>query len=253
MAGGPITNFQTEVSHITMSSYESAAKIRDRVQSGMGLNVLARLQERAQFVRFGNRCAATSLGAGFVYIVAKGVVGIESAAHPDIRAVTALLYPGDVLIPELQALPDLELTSQHSAVFWKLTMTALAEEAAKDPQLWQAVFLRPLAQHARSQLHIATMSGLNSEERIAAFLIEIGVRIGMQAGGSISVELPLTRYGIADYLSLNADTVSRILSSLVSEGIVKRRGRFQILIRDWRALTAKCPLSEAIILLHGAG
>lgn len=73
-------------------------------------------------------------------------------------------------------------------------------------------------------MHIAAMSGLNSEERVAV-LIEIGAHIGMQAGGAISFELPLTRYNIADYLALNPDTVSRILW-LVGEGIIERRGWF---------------------------
>lgn len=236
-----------------MSSFETAAKIRDRVQLGIGSSALARLHKRAQFLRLRNRYAVAALGSGFVYIVARGVVGLESAVHTDIRAITALLHEGDVLVPELQPpLPELALTSQRPPEFWRLTMTALAEEAEKDPQLWQTVFLRPHLQNARAQMHSATMSGLNSEERIAAFLIKMGVRIGTQTGGSISFELPLTRYNIADYLALNADTVSRILSSLVSEGIVERRGRFQILIRNWPELLAKCPLSAAIIRLHSA-
>jgi len=237
-----------------MSSYESAAKIRDRVPAESGLGALGRLHERAQLVRLGSRADVASLGTGFAYIVAKGVIGIESALYPDIRAVTGLLYPGDVLVPELQPpLPKLALTSQRPAEFWKLTTAALADEAAKDPQIWQGLYLRPHAQNARLQLHIAVMSVLNSEERIAAFLIEAGSRIGTQAGGSVSFDLPLSRYSIADYLSLNADTVSRILSAFVSEGIIERRGRFQISIRNWAALVAKCPLSDAIIKVHGEG
>ncbi len=237
-----------------MSSYETAAKIIDRMLSGDRANILAPLQKRAQLVRLGNRYAVSALGSGFVYIVARGVVCIETTAQTDIHAVTSLLYEGDVLIPELQApLPELTLTTQRPSEFWKLTMTALAEEAEQHPQLRKALFLLPQVQNARAQLHIAAMSGLNSEERIAAVLVEIGAHIGMQAGGAISFDLPLTRYNIADYLALNPDTVSRILSSLVSDGIIERRGRFQFSIRNWRALVAKCPLSEAIIRLHGAG
>jgi hypothetical protein len=245
-------------SYLPMSSYEFAARSRDRaadrLQSETGLSALMRLQERAQFVRLGNRYAIAALGTGFVYVVAKGVVGIECAVHSGIRAVTTLLYPGDVLVPELQApLLGLALTSQRPAEFWKLTTAAFAEESTKDAQLWQTIFLRLNAQNARSQLHIAAMSGLNSEERIAAFLIEIGSRIGTPAGSSVTFELPLSRYSIADYLSLNADTVSRTFSALVAAGIIERRGRFQISIRDWQALAAKCPLSDAITKLHAAG
>ena len=237
-----------------MSSHETAAKILDRMLSGDRANIFAPLQKRAQLVRLGNRYAVSALGSGFVYIVARGVVCVESTVHPGVHAVTALLYEGDVFIPELQPpLPELTLTTQRPCEFWKLTLAALAEESERNSQLRKALFLLPQMRNARSQLHIAAMSGLNSEERIAAVLIEIGAHIGMQAGGAISFDLPLSRNNIADYLALNPDTVSRILSSLVNEGIIERRGRLQVSIRDWQALVAKCPLSDAIIRLHGAG
>jgi CRP/FNR family transcriptional regulator len=102
-------------------------------------------------------------------------------------------------------------------------------------------------------MHAAAMSALNSEEKVAAFLVESGTRLGIPSGRSISFELPLSRYSIADYLSLNADTVSRTFSALAAAKIIERRGRFQISVRDWSALAAKCPLSESIIKLHEAG
>ena len=243
---------------MSMMTINSAAKSRDRIgergQADAGLVAMTRLQGRAQFVRLGNRYALAALGSGFVYVVAKGVVGLECGVVPGVRAITALLYPGDILVPELQApLSGLALTSQRPAEFWKLTTTAVAEESARDSQLWQAIFLRLNAQNARAQMHTAAMSALNSEERVAAFLIEIGIRLGVPAAGAISFELPLSRYSIADYLSLNADTVSRTFSALAAAKIIERRGRFQISVRDWPALAAKCPLSETITKLHGAG
>ena len=102
-------------------------------------------------------------------------------------------------------------------------------------------------------MHVAAMSALNSEEKVTAFLVESGTRLGIPSGRSISFELPLSRYSIADYLSLNADTVSRTFSALAAAKIIERRGRFHISVRDWSALAAKCPLSEAIIRLHEAG
>lgn len=220
-----------------------------------GLAGMSRLRARAQFVRVGSRYALSSLGGGHVYIAVKGVVGIEAgAAGSDVRVITSLLYPGDVLVPELQPpLPGLALISQRTAEFWKLTASVFAEEAAHDSHLWQVIFTRLNDQNARSQMHAAAMSILNSEERVAAFLIETGTRLGMASGGVISFELPLSRYSIADYLSLNADTVSRTFSALTAARIIERRGRFQIVIRDWAALMEKCPMGDAFVAAHGAG
>ena len=71
------------------------------------------------------------------------------------------------------------------------------------------------------------------------------------ARSEIAFELPLSRYSIADYLSLNADTISRTFSSLSAARIIERRGRFQIVVRDWPALLEKCPMSGAIVAAHG--
>ncbi len=240
-----------------MTSYETAARpnVRSnvRVPLDVGLVTLSRLSSRSQFVRLGNRYALTSLGAGYVYVVAKGVVGVEAGAPgSDVRVVTMLLYPGDMLVPEMQPpLPGLSLITQRPAEFWKLTAAIFAEEAMRDSQLWQAVFARLNDQNARSQMHAAAMSVLNSEERVAGFLIEAGARLGMSSGGTIAFELPLSRYSIADYLSLNADTISRTFSAFATARIIERRGRFQIVVRDWQALLEKCPMSEAILKAHG--
>ena len=243
---------------MSMTAFKSAPRSRERagerVRADAEMTALTRLQGRAQVVRLGNHCALATLGGAYVYVVANGVVGIECAAVSGVRVITALLYPGDIIVPELQApLPGLALTSQRPAEFWKITTAAFAEESTRDSELWQTIFLRLNAQNARRQMHTAVMSALNSEERVAAFLVESGTRLGFPSGRSILFELPLSRDSIADYLSLNADTVSRTFSAFAAAKIIERRGRFQISVRDWSALAAKCPLSEAIITLHGAG
>lgn len=231
--------------------------MRDNTQAGERQHYeasppwLAKIQERAQVFRFGHRYAISALGQGFVYGVSKGVAALECTAATGARVVTQLLYPGDILVPDLQApLHEPSLTAKRPVEFWKLTITSFADESMSNGPLWQAVFLRLNAQNARAQLHIAAMSALNCEQRIAGFLIEIACRLGVHTGDTISFELPLSRYGIAAYLSLNADTVSRAFSALTAARIIERRGRFQMSIRDWNALVEMCPMSEAIIKLH---
>ncbi len=239
------------------TTYEAAIVSSARSERVQELEpaAMARLRARAQFVRLGNRYPLSSLGAGYVYLVAKGVVGVEAGANnSEVRVITSLLYPGDVLVPEQQVpLAATSLISQRSAEFWKLTNSAFSDEMMRDAQLWHVVFARLNEQNARMQLHTAAMSVLNSEERVAAFLIEVGVRLGVHSGGTVAFELPLSRYNIADYLSLNADTISRTFSALATSGIIERRGRFQVVVRDWAALTEKCPISDVIIKVHGGG
>jgi DNA-binding transcriptional regulator YhcF (GntR family) len=62
--------------------------------------------------------------------------------------------------------------------------------------------------------------------------------------------MPLSRNEVAEYLALNADTLSRIMSRLVRENVLARSSRAQITIRDLDALKAHCPLSDAVTALH---
>jgi len=68
-------------------------------------------------------------------------------------------------------------------------------------------------------------------ERVAAFLLDLADR-GQRPDGC--VDLPMSRYDIADYLGLTSETVSRILSNLRKTGVIAEQGchRFRILERE---------------------
>lgn len=69
---------------------------------------------------------------------------------------------------------------------------------------------------ARAQEHLLLLGRQNAAERVAAFLIEMSER----QGGLDTVELPMSRTDIADYLGLTIETVSRVLSRLRQKGII---------------------------------
>jgi CRP/FNR family transcriptional regulator, anaerobic regulatory protein len=64
-------------------------------------------------------------------------------------------------------------------------------------------------------------------------------------------DMPLSRTEIADYLGLNADTLSRTMSRLRSSGVLNHTKRNRAVLRDFRALAALSPAARALIDLHG--
>jgi CRP/FNR family nitrogen fixation transcriptional regulator len=56
-----------------------------------------------------------------------------------------------------------------------------------------------------------------AQERVAGFLLEMAER----AQAHNEVDLPMSRQDIADYLGLTIETVSRTLSQLRAEGLIR--------------------------------
>ena len=73
----------------------------------------------------------------------------------------------------------------------------------------------------------------SAQERVASFLLEMAERVS--AGNSI--ELPMPRQDIADYLGLTIETVSRTLTSLESTLAIEIPTSRRIVLRDRTALS----------------
>jgi CRP/FNR family transcriptional regulator len=83
---------------------------------------------------------------------------------------------------------------------------------------------------------VQNMGTRNIEARISAVLLEFIERYGKSHSKGIIVELPLSREGIANYIGLTRETVSRKLSHLQEVGIIEMIGNKKILILDKEAL-----------------
>jgi CRP/FNR family transcriptional regulator len=64
--------------------------------------------------------------------------------------------------------------------------------------------------------------------------------------------MPLSRTDMADYLGLNADTLSRTMSRLRASGLISHPERHRAVVRDFAALAALSPAAPSLMALHGA-
>lgn len=210
-----------------------------------------RLRSLAQVQRLRRRQRLSLFGTDSVFLIRSGLMAVEGAPVADKRSILELLYPGDMVVPGLQPpIPDLALTSTTAAEIWRISLHAFAQETQRDAALSELVFQRLNSQRARLQLHVAILAGLASEQRVAALLIEAACRLGVNDGKAIAFDMPLSRTEVAEYLALNADTLSRIMSRLTQSNVIERSGRAQMAVRDWDGLVSHCPLSNAITALH---
>jgi CRP/FNR family transcriptional regulator, nitrogen fixation regulation protein len=71
-----------------------------------------------------------------------------------------------------------------------------------------------------------------SRERVAAFLLEMAERLADD-----SIELPMSRADIADYLGLTIETVSRTLTELKKKAAIELPSSRRILLRNRNSLS----------------
>jgi CRP-like cAMP-binding protein len=83
---------------------------------------------------------------------------------------------------------------------------------------------------------IESMGAKNVEARIGIALLEFAGKYGKEHPKGILVELPLTREGIANYIGLARETVSRKMSALQDEGVIEMIGNKRVIIMDKKAL-----------------
>ena len=172
-----------------------------------------------------------------LYLVHSGACISYDRSSP--RKVMSFYLPGEIV-----GIEDMgESHHSHSVValengsLCQLDITQL-EEALEPSDLIrvQGYLLQVAAVHARQLQQERLITGLPSaEQRLAAFLLNLGQRFESHGLPAQVYRLPLSREEIANYLGLAPETVIRILKKLHTRGLVSIRTR-QVEILDAPAL-----------------
>lgn len=88
----------------------------------------------------------------------------------------------------------------------------------------------------RLEKTIQNMGTKNIEARISFVLLEFSKKYGKPHSKGILVELPFSREGIANYIGVARETVSRKLSNLQDAGTIEMIGNKKIIIIDEESL-----------------
>jgi len=91
----------------------------------------------------------------------------------------------------------------------------------------------------RDQGVMLLLGSMRAEERLAAFLLNLSQRFTARGYSHTEFNLRMTREEIGSYLGLKLETVSRLLSRLQQEGVIRIRGR-DVTLLDATALRQLC-------------
>lgn len=189
-----------------------------------------------------------------LYFIRKGLF-LARASLPHLRnRVLGIHYPGDLV--RTLAMPPLvgaEITAaSEKGDVWRLRWPVVKGILDENPDLAREVSDRLADQAARSALHNVILAELNGDERVAALMIELALRMGTETAAGRVFEMPLSRMDIAEHLALNADTVSRIVSRMRAKGLLAAAGRRHLVCPRFKDLACACPLASVIARMHKA-
>ena len=170
--------------------------------------------------------------AEYLYKVISGAVRTYRVLNDGRRQIGAFLLPGDMFGLEAGATHGSSAEAVADSVVLVIKRSAVVALADRDPEVAREMWTLTAQELGRAQNHMLLLIR-NAQERIAAFLLEMAER----APGADSVELPMSRQDIADYLGLTIETVSRTLTQLEDEAAIALPTSRRIVLRNRAALS----------------
>jgi len=181
----------------------------------------------------GERLSVDGHDSRWISVIAVGAVSMEWALTEGRRHVVDFLFRGDILSapPTNQ---DLEAYALSDGVVYNVERTAYDQcrRRRHAEGNWQTSLIGAQLNQVTTQTLL--LGRLTAAEKLASFLLLLARRIGTQVNGETHIKLPMSREYIADYLGLNSETVSRQLSRLKKDGIIRlpKPGQVEIIAED---------------------
>jgi CRP/FNR family transcriptional regulator, nitrogen fixation regulation protein len=172
--------------------------------------------------------------AEYLYKVVSGTVRTYKILSDGRRQIGGFYLPGDIF--------GLEFAKDHTLSAEAITGTkvlvvkrsALSALAGRDPSVAQQLFALTGRELHRVQDRVLLLIK-SAQERVASFLLEMAER----TSENNTIELPMSRQDIADYLGLTIETVSRTLTALDTAAAIEvSTSSRRIVLRNRAALAA---------------
>jgi CRP/FNR family transcriptional regulator, nitrogen fixation regulation protein len=147
--------------------------------------------------------------ADYVYKVISGAVRTYKVLSDGRRQINAFYLPGDIFGLELGDEYTWSAEAIVGSTIALVKRSLVLSTAERDADMARDLWSMTAGELCGARNH-ALLLIKSAQERVAAFLLEMSRRLA----GARSVELPMGRQDIADYLGLTIETVSRTLTQL---------------------------------------
>ncbi|MBR0842118.1 Crp/Fnr family transcriptional regulator [Bradyrhizobium liaoningense] len=183
---------------------------------------------------------------GKVVLLREGMLAIDAMPAKGKLQVLDFLVAGDVLsAATVLPTPGVSLRAITCASLVCLDPPSV-NQVVPSHDYWAFLLMRCHNQLARANIHQLLVGRLETEQRVASFILDLALRKRRKDSRSVSVELPMSRTDIANYLVINCDTLSRTMMRFCESGLIERESRHAIRVLDVDALKKKSPLASLL-------
>lgn len=191
----------------------------------------------------GEQLTMSNASCSRIWVVLHGMVAICCGLADGRRQIVELETSGNVICgPASIYGSENWLEAMSDCTICELSLDGVTEPFENYPSLMADMFGLIHERLRENMSRLVTLGRLDSYERVAQFFYEMAVKSGQDRGKGVQVPLPMTREDIADYLGINTETVSRIISRLKKAGLVQFEGRTAYVVADMNALKRRTPV-----------
>jgi CRP-like cAMP-binding protein len=169
--------------------------------------------------------------AEYVYKIISGSVRTYRILSDGRRQIGGFYLPGDIFGLEVGAEHHFSAEAITDAKVLVIKRSALVGLANRDGEVARQLWSFTARELNRVHDHVLLLVK-NAQQRVASFLLEMAERLA----DTETVELPMSRQDIADYLGLTIETVSRTLTQLETQAAIALPTSRRIVLRNRVAL-----------------
>jgi len=172
----------------------------------------------------------------FVGSVVTGIATLTQTMEDGRRQMVGLLLPSDFVGRPGRATAAFDVTAKTDVVMCCFRKTPFEAMMAATPHIAHRLLEMTLDELDAAREWMLLLGRKTARERIASLIAilarrEAALRVRAPKA-MLSVDLPLTREEMADYLGLTLETVSRQISALRKDGVIMLEGNRHVTVPD---------------------
>ncbi len=168
--------------------------------------------------------------------VVSGIASLTRTLEDGRTQMVGLLMPSDFVGRPGRDTVEFDVTAITDVTLCRFERRPFEDLVEDVPHISQRMMEMALDELAAAREWMVLLGRKTAREKIATFLEMVVRRSSIQGQGADSFELPLTREEIADFLGLTLETISRQLTQLKKEGVVRFIDRRRFEVTDLAAL-----------------